>query len=78
MGREAERFMKRLAEKMSFKDTGSEYSTNMSYLRRRLRFDLLKTTLISLRGFRGKKTEVQMKKICELDLHLEKKGSSNM
>ena len=58
--------------------TGAEYSTNMSYLRRRLRFDLLKTTLISLRGFRGKRTEAQTKKICELDLHLERKGSDNM
>ena len=72
MGCEAERFMKRLAEKMSYKNAGSQYSTNMSFLRRRLRFDLLRTTLVSLRGYRGKRTETMCKKISDLDLHLRR------
>ena len=54
MGKEAERFVKRLATKMTFKDSSSSYSTNMSFVRRRLRFDLLRRTLIAIRGFRGK------------------------
>lgn len=42
-----------LAEKMSRK-TGQRYSDTIAFIRRRLRFDLLKTCVISLRGFRGR------------------------
>ena len=38
------------------KKTGQEYSDTIGYIRRRLRFDLLRTCVISLRGFRGKHT----------------------
>ena len=52
MGREAEAFFKKLGEKMSRK-SGQRYSDSISFIRKRLRFDLLRTTIISLRGERG-------------------------
>ena len=69
MGVEADTFFKRLALKMSYKDNTS-YSNIMSFLRRRLRFDLLKTTLISLRGYRG--TSHEATNIGDLDIDLLK------
>ena len=53
MGTEATKFYKRLAEQISRK-TGQSYSDTIGFIRKRLRFDLLRTCLISLRGFRGK------------------------
>lgn len=53
MGAEADRFYKHLAEKISIK-SGQRYSDAITFIRRRLRFDLLKTCLISIRGYRGK------------------------
>ena len=53
MGEEAVRFYKHLAEITSRK-TGQRYSDTIAFIRRRLRFDLLKTCVISLRGFRGR------------------------
>ena len=52
MGGEAERFYKQLATKISNK-SGQRYSDTIAFIRRRLRFDLLRTCLISLHGFRG-------------------------
>ena len=54
MGEEAIRFYKRVADKMSRK-TGQRYSDTITFIRRRLRFDLLRTCLISIRGYIGKK-----------------------
>ena len=70
MGLEAQRFFKRLAEKISRK-TGQKYSEVITFIRRRLRFDLLKTTIIALRGHRGSHDRIP-KKIEELDLNLMK------
>lgn len=53
MGAEADRFYKHLAAKISMK-SGQRYSDTVAFIRRRLRFDLLKTCLISIRGYRGK------------------------
>ena len=53
MGTEASRFYNHLAEKIANK-TGQRYSDTIGFIRRRLRFDLLRTCVISLRGFRGK------------------------
>jgi len=74
---EADKFFRRLAEKMTQKKLGSSYSDNISFIRRRLRFDLLRTTLISLRGYRGKRSD-SSNKIEELDLNLEPKARSEM
>ena len=53
MGPECARFNKRLAEMISLKN-GETYSHVMRYIRTRLRFALLKATLVAIRGFRGK------------------------
>ena len=55
MGTEADRFYKHLATKISNK-TGQKYSDTVAFIRRRLRFDLLRTCIISLRGYRGKRS----------------------
>ena len=73
MGTEAEIFVKQLAKKMTMKDQSSDYSNNMSFVRRRLRFDLLRTTLIAIRGFRGKLPSITAaQKIKELDFDMER------
>ena len=54
MGDEATAFNKRLALLLSDKK-GNTYSDTISFIRRRLRFCILKTTLVAIRGFRGKK-----------------------
>ena len=68
MGSEADRFFKHLATKMSNK-SGQRYSDTVAFIRRRLRFDLLKTCLISLRGYRGKQCAKPVD-IDTLDLNL--------
>ena len=52
-GLEAARFHKRLASLIS-KKRNILYSEAISYVRRRIRFSILRTTLIALRGYRGK------------------------
>ena len=71
MGPEASIFVKRLAQKMASRK-GTPYSTVISFVRRRLRFDLMKTILISLRGYRGKPSEPE--RIRDLDIHLERQS----
>ncbi|MCP4457119.1 MAG: hypothetical protein GY816_03685, partial [Cytophagales bacterium] len=71
MGVEASAFLKRLAVKISTRKD-MPYSKVISFVRRRLRFDLVKTTLIALRGYRGKPAQ-ETKNIGELDIHLEKR-----
>ena len=53
MGREAQGLMKKIAERMEL-TSGQRYSDCMGFMRKRLRFELLKTTLIALRGYRGR------------------------
>ena len=50
MGEEAKTLFKRVAAKMANK-TGQKYSETITFIRKRLRFDLLKTTVIALREF---------------------------
>jgi hypothetical protein len=71
MGEEAGRVYKRIAQKMAYAK-GQKYHDTVSYIRRRLRFDLLKTTIIALRGYRGKPSAVP--DIDELDLNLIPEG----
>ena len=52
-GPEADRFHKRLATLIA-KKRNILYSEAVSYVRRRVRFSILRTTLIALRGYRGK------------------------
>ena len=53
-GPQAVRYHKRLAELMSLK-RGEEYSAIISYMRTRIRFSILRSTLIAIRGERGKR-----------------------
>ena len=68
MGGEADHFYKHLADKISSK-SGQRYSDTVAFIRRRLRFDLLKTCLISIRGYRGKQ-HGKPAEIDSLDLNL--------
>ena len=68
MGNEAARFLKHLAEKVSRK-SGQTYSDTIAFIRRRIRFDLSKTCVISLRAFRGK-LNPRTQAIAALDLNL--------
>ena len=49
--------------------TKEEYSKVMNHIRTRLRFTLLKSTLIALRGVRGKQEKNINKRISELSFN---------
>ena len=66
-GPEADRFHKRLATLIA-KKRNILYSEAVSYVRRRIRFSILRTTLIALRGYRGK--NIKDVNIEEKDLNL--------
>ena len=66
-GKEAAAFNKRLALLLSAKRNLS-YSDAISYVRRRIRFSILQTTLLALRGYRGKCTEKTFDEDSDLDL----------
>ena len=57
MGVEAQRFFKRTAEKIAMKED-TPYPEVMSFVRRRVPSDLVKMTLIALRGHRVKVLQV--------------------
>ena len=65
MGKEAETVCKKIAEKLVYK-SGQKYHETISFIRKHLRFDLLKTTIISLRGNRGRPSFVP--EIDQLDI----------
>ena len=69
MGNEANTLFKRIAQRTASK-TGQRYSDVMSFIRKRVRFDLLKTTIIALRGHRGRRMGDPVK-VEELDMNLE-------
>ena len=64
IGKEADKLIRRMAERMR----GETYSSVVSFLRRRFRFDLLKTCIIALRGY--KKPSSTPAKIETLDMDL--------
>ena len=69
MAEELQRFFRRTAEKIVMrKDTPSPKVIRLVI--RRVRFDLVRTTLIAFRGFRGKVLQVP-EKISNLDMHME-------
>ena len=70
MGIEAQKLFKRIAERTARK-TGQSYSDAISFIRKRVRFDLLKTTIIALRGDRGRLIGAT-EDIVDLDINLEK------
>ena len=54
MGPECQKLNKRVAELIAIKRK-EQYSSVMMHVRTRLRFALLKSTLVALRGFRGQR-----------------------
>ena len=52
MSPECEKCNKRIAEILAIK-TKESYSDNMSFIRRKIRFALLKATLIAIKGYRS-------------------------
>ena len=70
VGPEADNLLKTLANRLSVKRQ-EPYSQVVSFLRRRVRFDLLRTSVISLRGYRNP-SRTQCHSVKELDLNLEK------
>ena len=71
MGEDDKTRFKRVAANMANK-TGRKYSETIT-IRKRLRFDLLNTTVISLRGYRGKPSPSSSTEISDLDLNIEPK-----
>ena len=69
MGNEANAIQEDCSEN-SIKNWSTRYSDVMSFIRKRLRFDLLKTTTIALRGDRGKRVGAA-DEVAELDINLE-------
>ena len=66
MGKEMDMLVRPIAMKLSVK-RGERYSDTVGFIRRRIRFDLLRTCVISLRGY--KKTAAP-ESIRDLDLNL--------
>ena len=54
-GEEADKFHKRLAQLISIKREES-YSSVVTFIRRKLNFSILRSTLIAIRGYRGYKS----------------------
>ena len=69
MAPEAQLLVKRIAEKMAQK-SGTKMNETIGFIRKRVRFDLLRTTIIALRGYRGKKSASEMD-VNEIDINLE-------
>ena len=69
MGPEAIKFNKRLAELIAIKRK-EQYAFVITYIRKRLRFALLRATLIALRGYRGQKADRNRIDLAEVDFNL--------
>ena len=69
MGLEAERFHKRIARLIANKRK-DDYSSVINYIRTRLRFCLLKSVLVSLRGVRGKSSAEKISPISTLSFNM--------
>ena len=66
MGEEADKLNKRIASLMSSKK-GNLYSDCISYIRKKLRFCILRTVLASIRGYRGRTVT---KELLDCDINL--------
>ena len=80
MAPECLKLNKRIAELLAHK-RNEQYSVVMSFIRTRLRFALLKSTLISIRGYRGKQTMksksrniFQIQKISNPDIYFKSRN----
>ena len=71
VGREADSLIRRIADKIALKRK-EKYCDVVAFIRRRVRFDLLKTCVISLRGYRKPSMNTD---INSLDFNLRKVAS---
>ena len=71
MAPECNRVTKRLAEKIAEKRR-EPYASVITYisLRTKLRFALLRSTLAAIRGFRGKRSDVHLQDLTDIDFSL--------
>lgn len=69
MGQECKRLFKRIAQLMAQKHH-QNYSDVISWIRKRLSFDLLRTCVIAVRGFRGKPVKEGTLQFSEIDFNL--------
>jgi len=69
MAPECNRVNKRLAEKIAEKRRET-YASVITYIRTKLRFALLKSTLAPIRGFRGKRSDVHLQNLTDIDFSL--------
>ena len=75
MGNEAGKLLKKLAQRIEM-TKGQRYSDAVSFMRRRLRFELLKTTCIAIRGDRGFRSRNEANNnIEDLDLSMEPRAT---
>ena len=72
MGKEMDRLVRKIAMKLSL-NRGERYSDTVGFIRRRIRFDLLRTCVISLRGY---KKNSAPDRISDLDFNLRPVASS--
>ena len=71
MGPECQRFNRRIAELYAAKRK-EQYSDVITYIRKKLRFALLKATIIALRGFRGQQLHVaETRELSDVAFNLE-------
>jgi len=69
MAPECNRVNKRLAEKIAEKRR-ELYASVITYIRTKLRFALLRSTLAAIRGFRGKRSDVHLQGLTDIDFSL--------
>jgi len=69
MAPECNRVNKRLAEKIAEKRR-EPYASVITYKRTKLRFALLRSTLAAIRGFRGKRSDVHLQDLTDIDFSL--------
>jgi len=69
MAPECNRVNKRLAEKIAEKRR-EPYASVITYIRTKLRFALLRSTLAAIQGFRGKRSDVHLQDLTNIDFSL--------
>jgi len=69
MAPECNRVNKMLAEKTAEKRR-EPYASVITYIRTKLRFALLRSTLAEIRGFRGKRSDVHLQDLTDIDFSL--------
>ena len=69
MGPECTKYHKRVAELISRK-RGETYSDVVNFIRTRIRFSLLRSILVAIRGERGRRRRIQCAEVSDLSLNI--------